>query len=298
MSEGKFVPPVFGKFGKKLKDLLKKKFDFENKIVTKHKTKTAGLTVEAGGVLGCQNIDGFFKGKYKDKKYGEVEAELSTKGKVALTSKLDQLAKGLEVNYNGGSDPASKKKGLNNKIGLEYAQEFFAVSGSVDVNQADIATNAVVDVAGVVGMEGFSVGLQAAVDANAPQKLSDYNMGVEYTRDNLTATVITEESGKLIHGYGWLQVYPAYQVGVGVDLNPNVNEPSKRWALSLGTEYQLDVDTTVKASAKTDGVIKTAIQHNLQNPSLQLGLAAQFTRKSSDCLTADKFGLTLTFGDY
>jgi hypothetical protein len=291
----KFVPPVFNKFGKKVKDLFKKKYDFENKIVTKHKTKTSGLTFESGGTLGCQDINGYFKGKYKDRKFGEAEAEVNTAGKLVGTAKFDQLAKGLEVNYAGGVDP--KKKGLNNKLGFEFAQEFFATTGSVDVNHSDTATSAILDASGVVGWEGVSVGGQVSVDVNSPQKPKDYNVGAEYTRDAATFTVLTEEKGDIIHGYYLHQVSSAHQVGVQFDYAP-LAKPEKQRVLTLGTEYQLDVDTSVKAKADTTGLIQTAIQHNLQNPSLQLGLAASFSRKNANCLQAEKFGLSLTFGDY
>jgi hypothetical protein len=298
MPEKKFVPPVYGKFGKKLKDLFKKKYDFENKITTKHKTRTAGLTIEASGVVGCTSLSGTFKGKYKDKKFGEAEAEVNTAGKAVSTAKFDQLAKGLEVNFSGGVDPCAKKKGCNNKLSAEYAQEFFATTGSVDVNCGDTAT-AVVEATAVVGFEGLSVGGQLSFDVSpSAQKVSDFNVGAEYTREDVTFTLSTEKKGDIIRGGYFQQINRDYQVGAQLDYNPRAEDAKKQRVLTICTEYQLDVDTTVKAKADSTGSVQTVISHNLQNPSLQLAMAASFNRKSADCLSADKFGLSLTFGDY
>jgi hypothetical protein len=298
MPEKKFVPPAYGKFGKKLKDLLKKKYDFENKVTTKHNTRTAGLTIEASGVAGCTSLNGAFKGKYKDKKFGEAEAEVNTCGKLVGTAKFDKIAKGLEVNLSGGVDPSAKKKGCNDKLSAEYAQEFFATSGFVDVNFGD-ATTAVVEATAVVGFEGLSVGGQLAFDVSqSAQKVSDINVGAEYTRDDSTFTLLTEKKGDVIRGSLHHLIRPNYQVGFQFDYSPRAEDVKKQRVFTAGTEYQLDVDTTVKAKVDTTGVIQTAISHNLQNPSLQLAMAASFTRKSADCLSADKFGLSLTFGDY
>jgi len=287
--------PLYGKLGKKVKDLFKKKFDFDNKIVTKHKTK-AGLTMEAGGVVAC-SIAGFLKGKYKDKKFGEAEVEANTCGKFVGSAKLDQLAKNLEVNVSGGWDPAAKKKGFNDKLVAEYAQEMVAASGSIDVNSGD-TTTAVVEATLTVGFEGFSVGGQVAAEGSQlVQKVSDYNVGAEYTRDNWTLTAITEKKGDVIHGYYHHQINRDYQIGAQFDWAPRA-EAAKQRVLTVGTEYQIDVDTSVKAKADTTGAIVTALQHNLQNPSLQVSLAASFNRKSAECLSAGAFGLALTFGDY
>jgi len=297
MSDQKFVPPVFGKFAKKAKDLFKKKYDYDNKIVTKHKTKTAGLTLEASGVVATP-IAGAFKGKYKDKKYGEAEAEVSTAGKLYGTAKFDQLAKGLEVNFSGGVDPLAKKKGANDRLSAEYAQEYFSTSGSVDVNMGD-TTTAVLDGTAAVGFEGLSVGAQFSFDVSqAVQKFADFNLGAEYTRDDVSLTLTTERKGDVIHGFYHHQINRNYQVGAQFDYAPRSEVASKKHVLTIGTEYQLDVDTVVKAKANSNGLIETAIQHNLQNPSVQVGLAASFNRKSADCLQAQQFGITLTCGDY
>jgi hypothetical protein len=294
MSQKKFTPPVYGKLGKKVKDLFKKKYEYETKVTTKHRTRTSGLSFEAGGSL-CAPISGNFKGKYKDKKFGEVEVEATTGGKTWATSKFDQIAKGLEVNYAAGMDP--KKKGINNRLSAEFAQEYIAVSGAVDVLTADAATTAIVEAAGVVGFEGVSVGAQCVVDVNT-QKPKDFNLGLEYTRDATTVTLLTENKGEVVRAFAVHQINPNYLVGVQFDFCPQQAAKEKQRVLSVGTEYQIDVDTSVKAKADSTGGIETAIQHNLQNPALQVGLAAAFSRKSANCLSAEKFGISFTFGDY
>jgi len=219
--------------------------------------------------------------------------------KLIGNAKFTKLAKGVEVTLSGGVDPSSKKKGCNDKIAAEYKQDFVATSGFVDVNFGENSTAAVVEATAVVGFEGLSVGGQLAFDVSpSAQKVSDINIGAEYTRDDTTFTLQTEKKGDVIRGYLHHKIRPSYQVGFQFDYEPRAEDVKKQRVLTAGTEYELDVDTTVKAKVDSNGVIQAAISHNLQNPSLQVAMAASFTRKSADRLSADKFGLSLTFGDY
>jgi len=66
----------------------------------------------------------------------------------------------------------------------------------------------------------------------------------------------------------------------------------------LGLEHQLDFDTGVKAYVQVpNGTVSAAIEHRLSNPKLQFGVAASFNALHQP-FQAEKFGLTLTFGDY
>jgi len=79
------------------------------------------------------------------------------------------------------------------------------------------------------------------------------------------------------------------QVGATVDFGKNR-------VLTIGDEYQLDADTTLKAKANTQGVVSAVVEHRLANPKLQFGVAASFNALNG--VVADQFGLSVTFGDF
>jgi len=58
-----FYPIAFGKFGKNVKDLFKKKYDYDHQFKVIHKTK-AGETLESGAVVGdSAALKGYLKAK-------------------------------------------------------------------------------------------------------------------------------------------------------------------------------------------------------------------------------------------
>jgi len=276
-----FTPPLWGNFGKSVKDLFTKKYTFKNQVITKHNAKN-GVTLESGGVY-ANDLSGYVKATQKSKYLGTAEVNIETSGKADGKVKFDQLMKGLVVTLSGNEKPSAK-------LNVDYSQEYFAGSASVDTMIKNFATKA--EGTAVAGFEGLSFGGQVKVDLSHEAETEDFNAGIEYSQDDFTATIQSADKTEKVTASYFQKVSPELQVGASVDFGKGGR------VLTIGDEYQLDADNTLKGKGNTKGVVTAVVEHRLANPKLQFGVAASFNVFNGAPVVADQFGLTLTFGDF
>jgi voltage-dependent anion channel protein 2 len=300
-----FTPPVYGSLGKQFKDLFKKKYDFENVVKITNKTPF-GLTLTTSGKIFKDKISGSTKGCYCDKSFGEVEGEVDAgSGKVWGKVVLTKLLNNAKFTLNGGFDPTSKdslvKDGYSLKAEGEYRKDFLAGSGGVLLGDEGKGVAAVAEAAGVIGFDGLSVGGQVKLNFQQAQSIADYNVGAQYERKDFTATLLTENQGDVIRFSWFHKVSKDYNLGVELisDEFDHLSKPSepRRRVISLASDFQLDVDTLIKAKANNFGEVSAVVEHRLSNPAVVLSAAAQFKAEGSTRLSPDKFGLSVSFGE-
>jgi len=284
-----FVPPLFGKLGSAASDLFKKKYDYQNLIQQKHKSKS-GLVFTSGAELG-NGITGTLKLNYKQPS-GEAEGEIQTNGNGKGSLKFKKLADGVVATVSADAKnkdfgSVSTGKGL-----VDYQQEFFSGSASVETSFFD-RTQLVGS--GVIGFDGLSVGGEVKFDAKHVNDVDDYNVGAEYAQPDYTATIKTARRGDDLTASYFHKVSAEHQVGAQFLARLSGGDDK---VLTLGTEYKVDEATTVKLKGDTKGDFAGVLQHDLKNPSVRFGLSSLFDARSPSALTAKKFGLAVTFGDY
>jgi hypothetical protein len=284
-----FVPPLFSKIGQATKDLFDKKYDFNYTVKTIDKTPK-GVTVEFGSTASGASSDGFLKGKYVNNDFGEVESEVHTDPKKdsKVTLRLNKLPSGLKVNLIGSS---AGKKGQGTAE-IIYSQDYLATQGIV---KSDLETTKL-DASLKVGFDGFSVGGQIELDVSKGAEVSQTNVGLEWSQSpDLIISGWTDKNSDFANIAAFHKVNR--DTSVAAKFRYEIAGKHSR-VLTAGVEHALDFDTTVKAKAEIPtGSVSTAIEHRLQNPKLQFGAAAQFNVLQQP-FTAEKFGLTLTFGDF
>jgi voltage-dependent anion channel protein 2 len=283
-----FVPPLYSKLGKSLSDLLKKKFEYDSKINSRNAVNQE-LTVESAANLTEKgNYGGNVKTTYKNKDFGEVEGEVSTTGLLTGSVKATKLADNLTVTLSGSERPSGK-------LLAEYQKEYFAVSGQVEHN----ADTTKLEGTAVVGFDGFSVGGQARYDT-ATSDLEDYNAGAEYTHDDFTATLVTtERADKLVASYFHKikNRTAGLKTAVGGRFEYDLTKQANNRVLTIGVEHDVDAASNFKAKVDSNGSIAGVVEHRLNNPSVKLAFAAQWSGKNKTT-TPERFGVALNFGDY
>jgi len=276
---------------------LKKKYEFEHSVKIVNKTKD-GLTLEAGGNL-SNDFQGFIKSKHLSSQYGtEFDGEVYTSAasESKATLKLKKLAKGLTVTI--GHSTADKAVAVD-KVALpacsadfEYAQEYFA---SQIVARTNLKRSKI-DASAAVGFEGLSLGGQLVVNVmnGSGSDLADSNVAMEYTKDDLTASVFTENNLDVVNSSFFHRVNRSTSLAALMKYSLSSGNRN----LTVGVEHQLDQDTLVKGKAELPtGAVSFALEHRLANPKLQFGIAAQLDGKKIP-LATQKYGLSFTFGDF
>jgi len=277
-----FVPPLFKKFGQTLTDLFKEQFEYKKQL--KLKTTTAnGVSLQSGAeVVGKTGAEfaGNVKATYKQADIGTFETELHTAGVTKYSVKADRLTKGLTVKVSGDEKPAGK-------VEIDYAQEYFSSSLTVDVSK--IAT--AIEGAGVVGFDGLSVGGQVKYDITG-QRLSDFNAGTEYAQPDFIVSLKTSEQANKITTSYIHKLSPQLTTGAcfAYDIESN-----KR-LLTVGGSYRIDSASFTKAKIDTNGILSTIFEHRLRNPNVKLVLASEYNAKQA-CTVPEKVGLSINLGD-
>jgi len=300
-----FVPPTFGNLGKQFRDLFKRKYDFDNFVKITNRTPF-GLTLTTTGKIFKDKISGSTRGIYFDKAWGYAEGEVDAgSGKVWGSVTLTKLLNNAKFIINGGVDPSSKDPLVKDYYSLkgeaEYRKEFLAGSGSVLLGDEGKGVSAVAEAAGVLGFEGLSVGGQIKLKLDQAQSISDYNVGAQYERKDFVATLLTENQGDVIRFSWFHNVSKDYNLGVELvsDEFDHLSKPTdpRRRLINIASEFQVDADTVVKAKANNYGEVSAAVEHRLANPAVVVGAAAQFKAEGSSRFTAEKFGLSFSFGE-
>jgi len=286
-----WIPPYYNKLGKKVKDLLGKKFEIKNELKTINKSAN-GVTLESS-FNGDGAVSGASKGTYKPGCY-ELEGVFKTANEVNLKVASKKLAPGLEVSLQG----KSKKQQVI--LDAKYAQPFYAGSATVTTNVKDYKTT--INGSFMIGFDGLSVGINGVVDVSADDKLKDYNCGAEYTQDDLTISLFTQSLGSKITASYWQKLSGDCNLAASLQMDPDALEDGKGAAhcLTVGVEHKLDSATMLAAKMNTCGTVNTNIEHILSNPAVKLSIGASFDAKkaSASCITPDQFGIACTLGDF
>jgi len=286
-----FVPPLWSNFGKSLKDLLSKKYDYKHQISVKNNLgsdlgleSTVGLHEKDAGAF-----TGQVKAKYKNKDFGELEAEINThpnKDKATLQAevKATKFYDGLTVSLRGLDVPTVR-------VGAEFRQENVATALFVEAGKESNA----VDGSLAAGFDGFTVGAQGKYCS--VHGVVDYNFGAEYSQTDYFLTLKTaKKAEELLAGY--FHTLPntrnKHKTQVGAQVNWNLESGNR--VFTVGTEHDIDETTTTKAKIDTEGLLAAVLEHRLTNPLLRLQLSANW--RVQDRQAAPKqFGVGLAFGD-
>jgi len=277
-------PPLFKNFGKSLKDLLEKKFEFNRELKVKTSTSN-GLTFESTGRAGKGgDFTGILKTTYKRTDFGTTEVELDTDGKAKASIEADKLAKNFVAKVNTDQDRVTS-------LDLSYRHEYFSDNLIVTADKKAPT----VEGTAVVGVDGLSVGAQAKYDFAGSGSLKDYNAGAEYSQPDFTLTARTADStDKIRLGYFHI-VNSDINVGGQYEVNLTSISPVTSHLFTVCSSFAIDRDTLVKGKFDSRGIVTGALEQRLYNPKLKYNLAAEFNTRQS--IVPDKFGISFTLGD-
>jgi hypothetical protein len=330
-----YIPPQFCDIGKKASDLFKKKYNFNNSLIVKHrnkKNKDCALTIETKGNVGaCCGVYGEAKVTCESSKVKKhkLEIEGSTCGKLNGTLEVEELAPNLVLKLKAGCDStgsgcgtqapacgADKKAcgdkkacdtsacsvsqclaNLDGSVSTSYRREGFA--GSVGVTHKKKLG---VCASAVVGHNGLSAGGYVGADPVAAT-IGCYGVGVQYDHADI---VLALKSDNKLRSHNFSAYHPVNKdttVAFNFSYNPDEKCASKQRQLCAGVEYAAAIDTTIKAKASSSGCASLNVEHRLGNPNVLLGFSAGFnllaSKNGGSCPSSpDKFGVQLTFGDF
>lgn len=274
------APPQFNNLGKKAKDLFKKQYDYKNEV--KVTSTSAGVKLETGGYQG-KGLCGYTKANWTDAYLGDVEIEAHSTGVAKGQFKLKNVAGTgavTTISANGNGD-------LNKETTYETDNLASTLKVSHNLNKSSTSVN----LSAVLGMEGVSVGGALTLSGSTP---TDYNLGAQYAQKDLVAALITSNKGENIQASYYHSMSSSCQLGSSMDVKP---EAGTR-LFAFGCNYALDSKTTLRGKIDSNGIVGESITHTLANPNMKLQVSAQFDALGAEPLRAQKFGVSISLGDF
>jgi len=250
-------PPSYSDLGKQARDIFGKGYHFGLwKLDCKTKTEsgvefaTSGTSSqESGKVLGSLET------KYKCDEYGLTLSEKWTTDNRLTTdiTHTDKFLKGLKLTFEGSFAPQSGNK--DGKLKVSYGQDLVKIDSDVNLDFAGPVINA----SGVVGYEGWLAGYQTSFNSQTT-KLVANNFAIGYVGKEF-AVHSNVNNGQEFAGSIYHKVNP--DLGCGVQLSWSAGSNNTRF--SIGAQYNLDKDATVRAKVDNSSQIGLGYQQKLRD---------------------------------
>jgi len=290
------VPPLFKNFGKSATDLFKKKYDFDHQLKVLVKPGRSN-ELETGVVAptGKTDLRGYAKYNCKCDTYGKGEVEIHTDANKESKAnfKFDKLAQNAAVTLAVSSKDKAFKK-TSGSVELEYAQHPFNFTSTL---KSDLENHRL-ESSAVVAQNDLAVGGNLVADLSSGFQLADHNFGLQYSRPEYTAALVTENKAEVFTASYYQKVNPSTVVGSTVKYDTNKNQR----VFQLGFDHELDFATTIRSKVELNSatpqtaVVATSVQHRLASPNLLLGVAAAF-KVAQNRFESTDLGVSVTFGD-
>lgn len=275
----------FTDIGKSVNDLLGKDYPAGAVKLEVKTTTPNGVNFTVTGAKDNKTgvINGELKTKYTDKKNGITFTEAWTtanllSGEVELAN---TLAKGLKLAVNASLLPAVGQK--NAKVTAEYKQANFNTRANLDLFKGPTFAGDA-----VVGHDGFLVGGDVAYNI-LDGRVTRYNAAAGYAAPDYALALHAGQSFSVFSGSYYHRVNAAVEAGGKAVWDSKANNQAV--SIEVGTKYNLDRDTYVKAKIDNGGRLGLGYTQTLR-PGVKVSLAGLFdTARINE--NAHKIGLSL-----
>jgi len=273
-------------------------YKFQHTVSSRTTAKSGNVTFESGGgSLASGGTGAYLLGEYRFPNSSSVSAvKFDTVGGVEFRSRWDKLLDTAGLSWSNrltvGSEGACGDISVQD---LEYQTK--QVAFGLGLQSANPLTSkqrkAVVEATSSVnvGDTGLTIAGQTKLDAGEA-RLLDFNVGAEYASGPITTTLKTTKSMTGLTAAYFHKLWSDVDAGIEADFKRTGVD-----TVSTGVEYRLYRETTVKGKVNSLGTVSTAVEHRLADPRLKFGLSTSFDLSGPDRLVANKFGLSMTFGD-
>jgi hypothetical protein len=240
------------------------------------------VKLETGGYQ-AKGLTGYTKANWTDRYLGDIEVEAHSSGTAKGQFKLKNVASSGANTLVSGDASGS--------ITAENTYETDKLAATLKVTHNVNKSATAIDITAVLGMEGVSVGGAGTIKGGA---LADYNLGAEYAQKDLVASLVTSNKGENITASYYQSISKTTQLGSSMLVQP---EAGTR-LFAFGVNYALDGNTTLRSKIDSNGVVGESITHKVANPNMLLTVSAQFDALGSEPMVAQKFGLSISLGDF
>ncbi|PSS13543.1 Eukaryotic porin/Tom40 protein [Actinidia chinensis var. chinensis] len=246
-------PGLYSDIGKKARDLLYKDYQSDHKFVLTTYTST-GVALTSSGTKKGELFLADVAAQLKNKNI-TTDIKVDTNSKLFTTITVDEPTPGLKTIFS--FIVPDQRSG---KVELQYLHDYAGISTSIGLTATPI-----VNFSGVAGNNVVSLGTDIAFDT-ATGNITKCNAGLSFSNADLITSLTVNDKGDSLTASYYHSVSPLTNTAVGAELTRSFS--SNENTLTIGTQYELDPFTTVKARLNSYGKASALIQHELRLKSL------------------------------
>ncbi|CAL5185840.1 unnamed protein product [Lathyrus oleraceus] len=268
-------PGLYSDIGKKARDLLFKDYNTDQKFtLTTYSPNGVSITTSSTkkGEVFVADVNTQLKHKNVT-----TDVKVDTASNLFTTITVNEAAPGLKTIL---SFRVPEQR--SGKVEVQYLHDYAGVSASVG-----LTANPIVNLSGVIGTNVIALGHDLSYDTKTGE-LTKFNAGLNFTKDDLVASLVLNEKGNVLNASYYHVVNPFTKTAVGAEVAHRFS--TKENTLTLGTQHALDPLTTVKARFNNFGKASALIQHEWRPKSL-LTISAEVDTKAIE--KSAKVGLSL-----
>ncbi|KAK6922066.1 Eukaryotic porin/Tom40 [Dillenia turbinata] len=268
-------PGLYSDIGKKARDLLYRDYQADHKFTLTTYT-ASGVAITSSGTKKGDLLLADVNTQLKNKNI-TTDIKVDTSSNVFTTITVDEPAPGLKTIFS--FKVPDQRSG---KVELQYLHEYAGISTSIG-----LTATPVVNFAGVVGNDVFSVGTDLSFDT-ASGNLTKYNAGLSFSNADLISSLTLNDKGDNLTASYYHTVSPLTNTAVGAELSHSFSSNENK--LTIGTQHSLDPLTNVKARVNNFGIASALIQHEWR-PKSTFTISGEVDTRAID--KSAKIGLAL-----
>lgn len=206
----------------------------------------------------------------------DINAKLDTSGKVTTTATINNLADGLKVEFNNSFNTDTTKLADQSLSGaIKFNNDQVAFIGKVERTRLGktVATTSAMSYYQNFGFGGELVFSNTpGSDGKPSANKTCYSLGTAYKTDTYSVFVKSSEClNKLTVGY---QQKVSHDLSVAAEVKHTLNTDKDATAISIGTRYNLDDGSVLKAKLLSNGILGLTYNAGLSK-NVKVGLSSE-----------------------
>ncbi|XP_074590164.1 mitochondrial outer membrane protein porin 5-like isoform X1 [Curcuma longa] len=268
-------PGLFSDIGKKAKDLLNRDYTCDQKLtISTCSGSGLGLTSAAVNKGGHYTFDVSSQYKHKNTL---IDVKVDTDSNISTTVTISDV-----LPYTKAIATFKIPDYHSRKLELQYFHDHASIASVVGLKQSPV-----VELSATLGTRAAAFGIEAGFDT-ASGNLAKYTLGAGFTKPEYNASIILEDKLDTLRASYVHHLDAAQKTSVVAEIVRQFS--ANKNIVTVGGQYSIDPQTSVKARLNNSGKFAALLQHELK-PKSVLTLSSDFDAKALE--KAPKFGLAL-----
>ncbi|KAF9587880.1 hypothetical protein IFM89_006134 [Coptis chinensis] len=256
-------PAPFSDIGKRVKDVLTKDYNFDNKFILTIPSDS-GLLVTAAGSVRDQIFVGDISTQYKSSGT-TVDVKVDTCSNVSTTVTVNEIVPSTKAAL---SFKIPDHKSV--KLDLQYLHHHATINSSIGLTPSPF-----LEFAAAIGSKQHSLGGEVGFDTSTAS-FTKYNVGIGLNTPDLSAALVLADKGETLK-LSFIQSVPINGSTIAAEMTHKFTTYENTF--TFGSSHAIDPSTLIKARISNNGIVGVVCQREWR-PKSHITFSAEYDSKA------------------